>query len=257
MSFLVAFLFLIVAFVFWIGLTRIIAEAGIATMISPSISSSQLISGLGSSGIGQQGVTSLGLTYVYSSDIRTFPMSSIAQSLKIGESFLRKRGIFIAILLSIILAFVASNWIVLKLAYRHGGINLNSWFFVDGPQAPLKYAAEHIKHPAGANGLGWFCRFAGAGLMGILMIMRYRFLWWPLHPLGFAIGAVIWIDYLWFTIFLTWVVKVVFLKYGGVRLFRQARPFFLGLILGQYTAACLWFVVDLFTGHIGNKVFWI
>ena len=258
MSFLIALLFLIVAFIFWIGLTRIIAESGIATMVAPSISSSQVVSALGSSSIGSERLTSLGLSYVYSSDLRTFPMSSTAQGLKMSENLPgRKRGIFLAIVLAIILTFIVSNWIVIKLAYTYGGINLNGWYFGGGPRAPFDYVASHINHPSGANLLGWFCRIIGAILMGIFMLMRYRFLWWPLHPIGFTIGSVWLMDKLWFSIFLVWLLKMLILKYGGIRLFRQLRPFFLGLILGQYSVACFWFIIDLINKHIGNMVFWI
>ena len=258
MSILIALSFLICAFIFWIGLTRVIAEAGIATMISPSIGASQVVSGLGSVNIGSQGLTSLGLTYVYSSDIRTFPMSSMAQGLKLSsEKLRRKRGVFWAILLSILLAYVASNWIVLKLSYTYGGMNLNRWYFIGGPKTPYEYVSNYINHPQGVNALGWFCRIGGVILIWILMLMRYRFLWWPLHPIGFAIGGVHWMQMLWFSIFLVWLVKMLILKYGGVRPFRIFRPLFLGFVLGQYSAACLWVIIDLITGHTGNSVFWI
>ena len=258
MSILIALSFLLFAFVFWIGLSRVIAEAGIATMISPSIGASQVVSGLGGANIGSQGLTSLGLTYVYASDIRTFPMSSMAQGLKLSSgSHHRKRGIFWAILLTIVLTFIVSNWIALKLAYTYGGMNLNSWYFIGGPKAPYEYVSSHINHPQGANALGWFCRIGGVILMGIFMLMRYRFLWWPLHPLGFAIGGVNWIQLLWFSIFLVWLLKMLILKYGGVKLFRILRPLFLGFVLGQYSAAGLWVLIDLITRHTGNCVFWI
>lgn len=258
MSFFIALSFLVFAFIFWIGLTRIIAEAGIATMISPSIAASQVVSGVGSANIGSQGLTSLGLTYVYASDLRTFPMSSMAQGLKLSsEKSYRKGGLFWAILLTIVLTFVTSNWIVLKLSYTYGGMNLNNWYFVGGPKAPYEYVSSHINHPQGANMLGWFCRIGGFILMGIFMLMRYRFLWWPLHPLGFAIGGVDWIQVLWFSIFLVWLLKMLILKYGGIKPFRILRPLFLGFVLGQYSAASLWFIIDLITGHTGNVVFWI
>lgn len=257
MNVFVSISFLIFAFIFWIGLTRVIAEAGIATMISPSIASSQVVSGFGSANIGNQGLTGLGLTYVYASDIRTFPMSSMAQGLKLSSGGKRRRGIFWAIALTIILTFIASNWIVLKLAYTYGGMNLNSWYFVGGPKAPYDYVSSHMNHPQGSNILGWFCRIGGVILMGIFMLMRYRFLWWPFHPLGFAIGGVLWIQMLWFSIFLVWILKMFILKYGGVRLFRVLRPLFLGFVLGQYSAAGVWFIIDLITGHTGNMVFWI
>jgi hypothetical protein len=35
------------------------------------------------------------------------------------------------------------------------------------------------------------------------------------------------------------------LKLGGVKLYRQAVPFFLGLILGDYTLGCVWSLIGL------------
>jgi len=259
MGFLTAALFVFFALIFFIGLTRIIAEAGIATMISPSIGSGQVVSSLGSSAVGSEGMTALGMTYVYSSDIRTFPMSAMAQSLKIGD-WIKSRGrggMFLAVVLAVFIGYFVSSWLVLKLAYGYGGINLNTWFYVNGPQYPYNWPVSHILHPAGPSASGWAARGMGAALMGLLMFVRYRFLWWPFHPLGFAVGSVLWIDHLWFSIFLVWLVKGMILKYGGVRMFRQGRPFFLGLILGQYSAAVIWFLIDLAAGHTGNIVFWI
>ena len=34
------------------------------------------------------------------------------------------------------------------------------------------------------------------------------------------------------------------LKHGGPKLFRRARPFFLGLILGQFSIAGLWLIIE-------------
>ena len=78
-----------------------------------------------------------------------------------------------------------------------------------------------------------------------------------LHPVGFAVGSVWLMDELWFSIFVAWLIKTLILRYGGPTLYRRVVPFFLGLILGQYTAAAFWFLVDLYTGKTGNQVFWI
>ena len=64
--------------------------------------------------------------------------------------------------------------------------------------------------------------------------MKTRFLWWPLHPGGYVLISGTGMGRLWFTIFLSWLAKATILKIGGVKLYRQAVPFFLGLILGDY-----------------------
>ena len=35
------------------------------------------------------------------------------------------------------------------------------------------------------------------------------------------------------SIFIGWLLKILILRYGGARLFRQVTPFFLGLIVGD------------------------
>ena len=44
----------------------------------------------------------------------------------------------------------------------------------------------------------------------------------------------------------------VILRYGGPKLYRTLRPFFLGLILGGFGSAGVWLVIDAFTGMHGN-----
>ena len=64
-------------------------------------------------------------------------------------------------------------------------------------------------------------------------------------------------DQLWFSIALAWLLKLLAMKYGGPSLFRRARPFFFGLIIGQFFIAGLWLIIDFFTGMTDNEVFWI
>jgi predicted membrane protein len=72
----------------------------------------------------------------------------------------------------------------------------------------------------------------GAAEAGLLVALRNRFPWWPVHPLGLAF------QYTWgpqvysFSIFLTWFAKLLLLRIGGIGLYRRAAPFFIGLALG-------------------------
>ena len=90
--------------------------------------------------------------------------------------------------------------------------------------------------------------------MAILMWARHHFLWWPVHYLGFPIGETLTIIFTWFSIFIGWTLKAIILKYGGVKLFRRLRPFFLGLILGHVFVSGFWVFFDFFTGETGNKI---
>ncbi|MER3473897.1 MAG: hypothetical protein C4335_07660 [Armatimonadota bacterium] len=160
-------------------------------------------------------------------------------------------------LLAIAVSVVASVWSTLVLACRYGGANLNSWFFIDGPQFPYKGAAGKIINPSDPSITGWLLTGGGAGVMGFLSAMRQRFVGWPFHPVGFCVGSTWVVGALWLTCLVARLVKLLILRFGGLRGFRTSLPFFLGLIVGQYTCNGFWLVMDYFSSAKGNRIFWI
>ena len=44
-------------------------------------------------------------------------------------------------------------------------------------------------------------------------------------------------------------------RWGGLRGFRRFRPFFLGLVLGEFLIAALWLGIDALLGVTGHNVF--
>ena len=117
--------------------------------------------------------------------------------------------------------------------------------------------AEKAQYPSSPSVTGYVLTAVGAIFTVLLVWLRTVYPWFTLHPIGFVVGPQMLIDNLWFSIFLAWLIKALVLRYGGAHMYRRTVPFFLGLILGQYTAAAFWFVVDLCTGKTGNIVFWI
>jgi len=257
MSWYISILFLIFAFIIWIILTRIVCEGGIPTLVATTIASSQIISMFGSKNLTPLTLVALGLTYIYSADLRTFPLASTSMGLKIVEPAKNKRPIFWAIFLAIVINIIATIYLQLKLGYKYGGINLSEWYFGGAAETPYKYISEMIKHQTFPNGIGWLCRTIGFLIMGVILFMRQQFLWWPLHPIGFLIGPVWLMDQLWFSIFIVWVIKKLILKYGGANVYERLKYFFLGLPLGLYSCAGIWFIIDLFTKQHNNRIFWI
>ncbi len=254
----VAFLTLLMAILIFVGLTRIVVEGGVAAAVGPMIASSVIVSAVGSTAIGSAGMVGMAYSYVWSADIRTFVMASCAHGLRLGEELgQRLRPLFWCMLLAILVSLVGSVVMILYLAYEYGGINLNGWFFGGGTRAPFDYITTKLNVPTGFNLDGWVHTCVGGGIMALLVLARQTLLWWPLHPIGYPIGAVWLMDQLWFSIFLAWLVKLLVMKYGGPRLFRRARPFFLGMILGQFSIAGIWLIIDFFTGMTDNVVFWI
>lgn len=251
-------IYVTVAMIVFTGITRIVAESGIPALIAPMSSPDFMIYGLGSSLLGAKGVATFSLGYIYATDIRTFLMGMVAHGLKLIEGMNKhsRRYVFWAIVIAIFLGVIGSLWTVMQLGYKDGGINSSAWFFNNMPHAIYKTAVR-VLEPADPYwpGLG----FMGVGAAGMVALtwLRQRFLWWPLHPIGFPIMASWLVDWMWFSVFFAWLIKIIILKYGGAALFSRSRHFFLGIIVGRMLITGIWLVVDFLTGKVGNPIFWI
>ena len=136
-----------------------------------------------------------------------------------------------------------------------GGVNLNNWFWLNSSDTPLAYITTMMKNPSTTGLGGWLFTGFGAALMGVLVVVHQRVMWWPVHPLGLAMtGTIFTSGLLWFNVFLAWAVKGVVLKCGGGELYRKARYFFAGMILGAFVASGTWLAIDAVTGKEGNFV---
>jgi len=249
---LLALMFLFGAMVLFLGLTRAVAEGGLPAMRPPIMTSSFLISGVGSSEVGIPGMIALGFSYGWHSEIRSFVMSSVANGLKMSELVQgSRRPLFWVVVLAILVGLAGSTYMTLLLSYKYGGINLNPLFYGWGAATygPTDMAPRLADAPTGPRWDAWFFIGLGGLVMGFLMWVRHRFLWWPLSPLGYTISANWMTGAIFGSAFAAWLFKALILKYGGPRLYRNLRPFFLGLILGEIVTAGTWLCIDYLTGH--------
>ena len=251
----ISLLFVVVALLVFIGITRIVVEAGLIALRAPMCAPDLVIQGIGSGIVGATGVLNLSLAYLWAADVRVFVMGTCANALKMIEEMDRRsrRLVFWAIILAMLIGALGSLWMIFHLVYEYGGINMNAWFFNSGPATAYDNAIRNLE-PSGVywTGAGFF---AGGGLlMALMMFARTRFAWWPIHPIGFPIGANLMTDYVWFSIFLAWTVKVCVLRYGGSSAYQRSLPFFLGLLAGQVACMGMWLVIDYFTGTVGHTV---
>ncbi len=245
-------LFLFGALVTFVSLTRIIAEAGLPMVFPRNIPLDFVVSGIGVRYIGPAGMAALGPTVIWTESLASTMMAHTATGLKLtGEIASRKRWLLLALAIAILVSAVSTFWMSLSVAYREGGINVaRSVSYL--PDFTWAYVASRVEENAGPNGLGWLIRLIGAGVMTGLLLMQRRFLWWPLHPLGFVVSMDRVMDTAWFPVFLAWLIKTVLLKYGGLKAYQSLIPVFYGLILGQFVAGGFWLIVDYFTGMLGN-----
>ena len=243
------------AYVVFIGLSRIVAQGGLAYGRAPICAPVGTVFGVGTAHLGPTGITSLGLQLgSWAGDVRTIVMTSAANALKLGDATGTKgRRVFWALLAAMIVALGTTTGAVLLLSYAEGSVNFGGWQPVSMPQYTARWMASLLRD--GQN-IGW-AQFGfmgiGVGVMAALMFARASLLWWPLHPLGFAAGYTWPVSRVWFSVFLGWLMKLLLVKIGGARAYRNAVPFFLGMMLGNFSTAGVWLVIDFFTGMTGNR----
>ena len=170
---------------------------------------------------------------------------------------LRRRSLVGALALGIVVAFAVAIPLNIYLPYHLGALRMDDYMEQGQPTngftdyAPAFQAQNPL--PTGAS---WqMPTFFGVGVVVtiFLTLMRTAFYWWPLHPLGYAIaGSWSTIEF-WFPCLLAWVFKSLILRYGGMASYSKARPFFLGLILGEFGMAVFFVLLNVVSAWISPE----
>ncbi|UCH34923.1 MAG: hypothetical protein JSV65_00775 [Armatimonadota bacterium] len=247
-------LFLITAIV----LTRFVAEGGLLFIAAPFRPSDIMIAAVGTRPLGAHNLTVL--AYVERAlalfDVRSFIMPSFMDAWRMCDAAqVPKRRLLPALAAGVVIATVVSYAALIILAYRYGGVTLEQWFLISSPREPFVVLASYLTDPRKASLADIELTGVGAVATWALMALRARFVGWPLHPIGYAMGPSWPMIQLWFSILVGWWFKWLILRWGGMSLFRRARPFFLGLVLGEFATAALWIVIDSISGVRGHRFF--
>jgi hypothetical protein len=163
---------------------------------------------------------------------------------------LRRRKFVGVFLLALLLAMALASVTHLIIPYQKGGVNLYYYVYNANNRWGFEDYRQHFGQ--GALPVGWqgpTFLVVGAAVTVLLTFLRTTLAWFPLHPLGYALASSWTMIVFWFSALVSWAIKALVLRYGGMRLYRQARPFFLGLILGEFTMALFWtlanFLLDI------------
>ena len=89
---------------------------------------------------------------------------------------------------------------------------------------------------------------AGALVTVALSSLRVRFLWFPLHPIGYLAANSWGMHINWLSFFIGWLLNVLITRYGGLTIYRRLLPLFFGLIVGDMLHEGLWGMVKWAAG---------
>ncbi len=233
----IAIMMITLVLVYLIAATRIRAETGNVWPVGPDIDGYRLMQTIfGTNFFTTADLTAL--TYVRAAtagqDFRGTCMPHELDALKMADSAkVDFRRLVVPILISVSIGVMISFIIALTLWTNYGALaKTNHWRSYSGMNS-FTVLAQFIRTPrptdwAGLKGVG-----AGILITSILAFLRGKYVWWPFHPVGYAMANTWTMNYTWGPFFVAWLLKVVITRAGGLRLYRRALPFFLGMIAGD------------------------
>ena len=225
------------------AVTRIRAELGPPTHDLHSGGPDMLLPAtFGTAAFGPRTLVFFSVTYWMNRALRSQPMPHQMEGLRIGERRSLGRGpLLAAILLTGAVGIVAAFGSLLYAGYHYGWSTSEMGYAAQVfGREPYDRLANWLTFPQPASPESGVAVLIGIGVSLALLAARLRFLWWPLHPVGYAVSSSWSMNLLWMPLCIAWVLKLAVLRYGGLALYRPALPFFLGLILGEYVAGGLW-----------------
>lgn len=229
-----------------LAITRVRAEVGPPSHQVFTQPTTTLVTFLGSRRIGPSALTMFSFFRSFNRSYRNHPMPNMLEGFAISDRRNIESNKFLwAIVIAVIVGTLSSGWAYYAQAYMYGGSlygeqNQVLWNFEE--------LATWVTNPSSPSSSGIVATLIGGGFTFILMAFRHRFLWWPFHPAGYAISLGEWnMNWYWFSILVSWFLKMIIFKVGGIQTHRRAIPFFMGLVLGEFIMGSIWSLLGIIT----------
>ncbi len=260
---LLAILLASTTMVYFLVFARVVAETGVQFLQAPWDPGNVVCQVLGFPAVGPANLVMLQyISFALNPDARECLTPYVANTMKMADNVgvrvprLITLGL-IGTVVALLLGFLAQTYCM----YFKGAGNLDP-YSMDRPAAILNRATTGLqslndlglthlaesKHGlvkltllADNTGHGTDFGWMGFGLMGVmaLSILRFRYLWWPLHPVVFLVWGTWTAMEVWMSFLLGWIIKSSVVRYGGGRTYQQLKPLFLGMIMGELAATAV------------------
>lgn len=192
--------------------------------------------------LGPRSLTALAMIDpVFTRDLRGNLLSTFLDALKMSDAVkLNRRHLFWAIVAALAVTFTWGTALHLIIPYERGAVTLYGYAYKWNSFAGFKHFQSVMTSPDAYEPRLAVFFFTGIAFSTFLAWMRTQYVWWPFSPLAFALSGSWSMIVFWCPITVAWIIKTVVLRYGGMKVYTNLRPFFLGLILGEFTQAVIW-----------------
>ena len=196
---------------------------------------------LGSRVIGARASGMLSLLEPYLNQQGNNPVPLQLEALKMAErGRMERRRIALAMALVVPLTVLCYFWVSIHYGYQLGlSSGRTNREMLMSPRYIIVDMDGYIRNPSTTHVAGSLAMGAGFLLTLLLMHLKLRFAWWPIHPAAFPICLSWAMQELMVPLFAVWLFKLLLLHYGGLRAHRRVLPFSLGVLVGTAVSAVL------------------
>lgn len=235
-AFMFMSLFLLIAFV----LARVRVETGLGILMSPLLVSESLYTFRGTAAFRVEELTAIAsLRWSYFAKGTMGVMPCQLEGFKLADTLsMDKKRLGAAMYAGIFITLFLSIYLTLTLFYDKGFTELpigdRSRFYI-ASQVYWAYQnlAVYLTNPGSTDVGGVTAIMTGLVVCLTLAALRFRLLWWHLHPVGYMAANSWGMHIYWSPFFTGWLIKTIMLRYGGLKYYRNALPVFIGLIVGD------------------------
>lgn len=266
LDWLVALLFAGMTMLFFLVFTRIICETGIPFMQANWYPGVLMTKVFGAAAIGP---AAMAFTYwmstILAQDPRECMMPYVSTSLKIADDTKVNLGRFTRwAFISIMIALAVGFFVKGANYYNFGGFE-DGWAGRYVPVRPFDWAArstetlhnnQRLADAEAASGLQKislispdhealaYVVLAMAGVI-VFSMMRFRFTWWPLHPVLFCVWSTYPMTQTMYSFLIGWMIKELIVRFAGGKVYQDLKPLFLGLVIGELLAGALGILIGV------------
>lgn len=257
-SWQISIIFFAMYLLYSITISRLRVEAGLPWVSGPPTGvHNTIVFMAGPASFNTQTMLGLSIFNWFDGDYRCMSMQNQLDAMNIADkSKINARHLTYAIALAVVVATFSSWGSILHIYYSYGASSakVDTWR-TDQGHYPYETLQSWLNLRRGFNPSILYGAISGFITVVFLTVMRKNYVWWPFHPIGYAAAGTGLLDWIWAAILVGWLAKYLIIRYGGVKGYRAALPFFLGIIVGDYIVGPMWAIIYQLFHMTGYRTF--
>lgn len=178
--------------------------------------------------------------------------ANLSDTFKVADvAGINRRRLMAASSAALVFALVIGWCIGLRATYHYGFLSTAVGSAYGYPWLQTKFdpsaAFASLVSPEPVRPEGILMLLVGGIVSVVLGLLRTRFWWWPFHPLGYLAANCWGWSYRATAFFVGWLIKILVIRYGGLRLYRASVPVAVGMIVGNVASQGVWQLVAVIT----------